>query len=169
MTSLRESHALRTWALVLVLVVLAAAGGERLVDTLADDEETVAWAHGARLASSAVTLVVSLVALALMGRGHHRRMATLRPAAPTPTKLLGSARDEEDEEDEEEKAQMLVETFPLTTCLLVLALAVAVFVATYPEEPAFVRVLASTGALITFLWLLGAVASRVRAGRTLRS
>lgn len=166
MTSLRESHALRTWALVLVLVVLAAAGGERLVDTLADDEETVAWAHGARLASSAVTLVVSLVALALMGRGHHRRMATLRPAAPTPTKLLGSARDEE---DEEEKAQMLVETFPLTTCLLVLALAVAVFVATYPEEPAFVRVLASTGALITFLWLLGAVASRVRAGRTLRS
>lgn len=166
MTSLRESHALRTWALVLVLVVLAAAGGERLVDTLADDEETVAWAHGARLASSAVTLVVSLVALALMGRGHHRRMATLRPAAPTPTKLLGSARDEE---DEEEKAQVLVETFPLTTCLLVLALAVAVFVATYPEEPAFVRVLASTGALITFLWLLGAVASRVRAGRTLRS
>jgi uncharacterized transporter YbjL len=166
MTSLRESHALRTWALVLVLVVLAAAGGERLVDTLADDEETVAWAHGARLASSAVTLVVSLVALALMGRGHHRRMATLRPAAPTPTKLLGSARDEE---DEEEKAQMLVETFPLTTCLLVLALAVAVFVATYPEEPAFVRVLASTGALITFLWLLGAVASRVRAGRALRS
>ncbi|CAM2778039.1 MULTISPECIES: hypothetical protein [Dermacoccus] len=166
MTSLRESHALRTWALVLVLVVLAAAGGERLVDTLADDEETVAWAHGARLASSAVTLVVSLVALALMGRGHHRRMATLRPAAPTPTKLLGSARDEE---DEEEQAQMLVETFPLTTCLLVLALAVAVFVATYPEEPAFVRVLASTGALITFLWLLGAVASRVRAGRALRS
>lgn len=163
MTSLRESHALRTWALVLVLVVLAAAGGERLVDTLADDEETVAWAHGARLASSAVTLVVSLVALALMGRGHHRRMATLRPAAPTPTKLLGSAR------DEEEQAQMLVETFPLTTCLLVLALAVAVFVATYPEEPAFVRVLASTGALITFLWLLGAVASRVRAGRALRS
>lgn len=151
---------------MLVLVVLAAAGGERLVDTLADDEETVAWAHGARLASSAVTLVVSLVALALMGRGHHRRMATLRPAAPTPTKLLGSARDEE---DEEEQAQMLVETFPLTTCLLVLALAVAVFVATYPEEPAFVRVLASTGALITFLWLLGAVASRVRAGRTLRS
>lgn len=166
MTSLRESHALRTWALVLVLVVLAAAGGERLVDTLADDEETVAWAHGARLASSAVTLVVSLVALALMGRGHHRRMATLRPAAPTPTKLLGSA---QDEEDEEEQAQMLVETFPLTTCLLVLALAVAVFVATYPEEPAFVRVLASTGALITFLWLLGAVASRVRAGRALRS
>lgn len=166
MTSLRESHALRTWALVLVLVVLAAAGGERLVDTLADDEETVAWAHGARLASSAVTLVVSLVALALMGRGHHRRMATLRPAAPTPTKLLGSARDEE---DEEEQAQMLVATFPLTTCLLVLALAVAVFVATYPEEPAFVRVLASTGALITFLWLLGAVASRVRAGRALRS
>lgn len=166
MTSLRESHALRTLALVLVLVVLAAAGGERLVDTLADDEETVAWAHGARLASSAVTLVVSLVALALMGRGHHRRMATLRPAAPTPTKLLGSARDEE---DEEEQAQMLVETFPLTTCLLVLALAVAVFVATYPEEPAFVRVLASTGALITFLWLLGAVASRVRAGRALRS
>ena len=166
MTSLRESHALRTWALVLVLVVLAAAGGERLVDTLADDEETVAWAHGARLASSAVTLVVSFVALALMGRGHHRRMATLRPAAPTPTKLLGSARDEE---DEEEQAQMLVETFPLTTCLLVLALAVAVFVATYPEEPAFVRVLASTGALITFLWLLGAVASRVRAGRALRS
>lgn len=166
MTSLRESHALRTWALVLVLVVLAAAGGERLVDTLADDEETVAWAHGARLASSAVTLVVSLVALALMGRGHHRRMATLRPAAPTPTKLLGSARDEE---DEEEQAQMLVETFPLTTCLLVLALAVAVFVATYPEEPAFVRVLASTGALITFLWLLGAVASRVRAGGALRS
>lgn len=166
MTSLRESHALRTWALVLVLVVLAAAGGERLVDTLADDEETVAWAHGARLASSAVALVVSLVALALMGRGHHRRMATLRPAAPTPTKLLGSARDEE---DEEEQAQMLVETFPLTTCLLVLALAVAVFVATYPEEPAFVRVLASTGALITFLWLLGAVASRVRAGRALRS
>ena len=166
MTSLRESHALRTWALVLVLVVLAAAGGERLVDTLADDEETVAWAHGARLASSAVTLVVSLVALALMGRGHHRRMATLRPAAPTPTKLLGSARDEE---DEEEQAQMLVETFPLTTCLLVLALAVAVFVATYPEEPAFVRVLASTGALITFLWLIGAVASRVRAGRALRS
>lgn len=166
MTSLRESHALRTWALVLVLVVLAAAGGERLVDTLADDEETVAWAHGARLASSAVTLVVSLVALALMGRGHHRRMATLRPAAPTPTKLLGSARDEE---DEEEQAQMLVETFPLTTCLLVLALAVAVFVATYPEEPAFVRVLASTGALITFLWILGAVASRVRAGRALRS
>lgn len=166
MTSLRESYALRTWALVLVLVVLAAAGGERLVDTLADDEETVAWAHGARLASSAVTLVVSLVALALMGRGHHRRMATLRPAAPTPTKLLGSARDEE---DEEEQAQMLVETFPLTTCLLVLALAVAVFVATYPEEPAFVRVLASTGALITFLWLLGAVASRVRAGRALRS
>lgn len=166
MTSLRESHALRTWALVLVLVVLAAAGGERLVDTLADDEETVAWAHGARLASSAVTLVASLVALALMGRGHHRRMATLRPAAPTPTKLLGSARDEE---DEEEQAQMLVETFPLTTCLLVLALAVAVFVATYPEEPAFVRVLASTGALITFLWLLGAVASRVRAGRALRS
>lgn len=165
MTSLRESHALRTWALVLVLVVLAAAGGERLVDTLADDEETVAWAHGARLASSAVTLVVSLVALALMGRGHHRRMATLRPAAPTPTKLLGSARDEE----EEEQAQMLVETFPLTTCLLVLALAVAVFVATYPEEPAFVRVLASTGALITFLWLIGAVASRVRAGRALRS
>ncbi|WP_165357893.1 hypothetical protein [Dermacoccus sp. 147Ba] len=163
MTSLRESYALRTWALVLVLVVLAAAGGERLVDTLADDEETVAWAHGARLASSAVTLVVSLVALALMGRGHHRRMATLRPAAPTPTKLLGSAR------DEEEQAQMLVETFPLTTCLLVLALAVAVFVATYPEEPAFVRVLASTGALITFLWLLGAVASRVRAGRALRS
>lgn len=151
---------------MLVLVVLAAAGGERLVDTLADDEETVAWAHGARLASSAVTLVVSLVALALMGRGHHRRMATLRPAAPTPTKLLGSARDEE---DEEEQAQMLVETFPLTTCLLVLALAVAVFVATYPEEPAFVRVLASTGALITFLWLLGAVASRVRAGRALRS
>ena len=93
-------------------------------------------------------------------------MATLRPAAPTPTKLLGSARDEE---DEEEQAQMLVETFPLTTCLLVLALAVAVFVATYPEEPAFVRVLASTGALITFLWLLGAVASRVRAGRALRS
>lgn len=166
MTSLRESYALRTWALVLVLVVLAAAGGERLVDTLADDEETVAWAHGARLASSAVTLVVSLVALALMGRGHHRRMATLRPAAPTPTKLLGSARDEE---DEEEQAQMLVATFPLTTCLLVLALAVAVFVATYPEEPAFVRVLASTGALITFLWLLGAVASRVRAGRALRS
>lgn len=166
MTSLRESYALRTWALVLVLVVLAAAGGERLVDTLADDEETVAWAHGARLASSAVTLVVSLVALALMGRGHHRRMATLRPAAPTPTKLLGPARDEE---DEEEQAQMLVETFPLTTCLLVLALAVAVFVATYPEEPAFVRVLASTGALITFLWLLGAVASRVRAGRALRS
>lgn len=166
MTSLRESHALRTWALVLVLVVLAAAGGERLVDTLADDEETVAWAHGARLASSAVTLVVSLVALALMGRGHHRRMATLRPAAPTPTKLLGSARDEE---DEEEQAQMLVATFPLTTCLLVLALAVAVFVATYPEEPAFVRVLASTGALITFLWLIGAVASRVRAGRALRS
>lgn len=166
MTSLRESYALRTWALVLVLVVLAAAGGERLVDTLADDEETVAWAHGARLASSAVTLVVSLFALALMGRGHHRRMATLRPAAPTPTKLLGSARDEE---DEEEQAQMLVETFPLTTCLLVLALAVAVFVATYPEEPAFVRVLASTGALITFLWLLGAVASRVRAGRALRS
>ncbi|MGX5693059.1 hypothetical protein ACWKWA_07790 [Dermacoccus abyssi] len=166
MTSLSESHALRTWALVLVLVVLAAAGGERLVDTLADDEETVAWAHGARLASSAVTLVVSLVALALMGRGHHRRMATLRPAAPTPTKLLGPARDEE---DEEEQAQMLVETFPLTTCLLVLALAVAVFVATYPEEPAFVRVLASTGALITFLWLLGAVASRVRAGRALRS
>ncbi|MBZ4496902.1 hypothetical protein [Dermacoccus sp. Tok2021] len=166
MTSLRESYALRTWALVLVLVVLAAAGGERLVDTLADDEETVAWAHGARLASSAVTLVVSLVALALMGRGHHRRMATLRPAAPTPTKLLGSARDEE---DEEEQAQMLVETFPLTTCLLVLALAVAVFVATYPEEPAFVRVLASTGALITFLWILGAVASRVRAGRALRS
>lgn len=165
MTSLRESYALRTWALVLVLVVLAAAGGERLVDTLADDEETVAWAHGARLASSAVTLVVSLVALALMGRGHHRRMATLRPAAPTPTKLLGSARDEE----EEEQAQMLVETFPLTTCLLVLALAVAVFVATYPEEPAFVRVLASTGALITFLWLLGAVASRMRAGRALRS
>ena len=163
MTSLRESHALRTWALVLVLVVLAAAGGERLVDTLADDEETVAWAHGARVASSAVTLVVSLVALALMGRGHHRRMATLRPAAPTPTKLLGSAR------DEGEQAQMLVETFPLTTCLLVLALAVAVFVATYPEEPAFVRVLASTGALITFLWLLGAVASRVRAGRALRS
>ena len=166
MTSLRESYALRTWALVLVLVVLAAAGGERLVDTLADDEETVAWAHGARLASSAVTLVVSLVALALMGRGHHRRTATLRPAAPTPTKLLGSARDEE---DEEEQAQMLVETFPLTTCLLVLALAVAVFVATYPEEPAFVRVLASTGALITFLWILGAVASRVRAGRALRS
>ena len=166
MTSLRESYALRTWALVLVLVVLAAAGGERLVDTLADDEETVAWAHGARLASSTVTLVVSLVALALMGRGHHRRMATLRPAAPTPTKLLGSARDEE---DEEEQAQMLVETFPLTTCLLVLALAVAVFVATYPEEPAFVRVLASTGALITFLWILGAVASRVRAGRALRS
>ena len=166
MTSLRESHALRTWALVLVLVVLAAAGGERLVDTLADDEETVAWAHGARLASSTVTLVVSLVALALMARGHHRRMATLRPAAPTPTKLLGSPRDEE---DEEEQAQMLVETFPLTTCLLVLALAVAVFVATYPEEPAFVRVLASTGALITFLWLLGAVASRVRAGRALRS
>ena len=64
---------------------------------------------------------------------------------------------------------MLIATFPLTACLLLLGLSVAVFVATYPEEPAFVRVLASTGALITFLWLLGAVASRIRAGRTVRS
>ena len=53
MTSLRESHALRTWALVLVLVVFAVAGGERLVDTLADNEETVAWAHTTRLVASA--------------------------------------------------------------------------------------------------------------------
>lgn len=166
MTSLRESHAVRTWALVLVLVVCAVFGAERLVDTMTDREETVAWAHTARLVSSAVALVVALLALGLMARGHHRRMATLGPAAPSPAKLLGSSADSE---DQEEQARTLVATFPLTTCLLLLGLSVMVFVATYPEEPAFVRVLASTGALITFLWLLGAVASRLRAGRTLRS
>ena len=62
-------------------------------------------------------------------------------------------------------ARAVIRTFALTVCLLLLGTAVAAYVATYPEEPAFVRVIATTVLLISFLWLVGAVASRMRAGR----
>lgn len=165
MTADRESRAPRTWALALVFGACAVASGERLFDTVAVGNEPVAWAQVVRIASCVLGLATSVVGFVLMRRGHHRRMGAASLAAESPRSFVGASHDGE---HETAVARAVTRTFPLTLCILLLAFAVTTYVATFPNEPAFVRVLAATGALITFLWTLGVISSRVRAGKRLR-
>lgn len=161
MSTDRERRTFTACALALVFAAATVGGVHRFVVTLAEDADPVAWAHAVHLLSSGTAALCGLWGLALMAAGHHRRAGT--------SSLVGGGASppEASHADEHElaMARAVIRTFALTVCLLLLGTAVAAYVATYPEEPAFVRVIATTVLLISFLWLVGAVASRMRAGR----
>lgn len=165
MTTERPRSTSGGWVLAAVFVACALASAERLAEALFIDDEPVAWAQVVRIASCVLALVTAIGGAALVLRGHHRRTSVSRFGD------VGDASLPDDSPDPERQtriARAVARAFPLTMCLLLLAFAVATYVATFPDEPAFVRVLSTTAALIAALWSLGAVTTRVRASRRLR-
>lgn len=147
-----------TWALMLLFGSLLAAGVWQLVVALTTPVDEPNWAHVLHIVTSAGVALSSALALNLVLLGHHRRVG----ASPN---IEGVS---EAGEHEVENARAVVRTFPLTCTSLVLSWAVTMWVSILPDVPAFVRVISGTAALITFLWLAGALSSRRRAGSRLR-
>lgn len=162
-----------TW-FVAAWFVAALLVGAWLLHLELGDSSSPPWPHRVRLMSSLALILSGLIGLTLVARGHHGRLVLIdlsdedRREATTSLRFGKPSQDEAQRHNESELARNIVAGFPITASGLVLGLSGSLWMAFYPDEPAALRVLGTTGSLIFGLWLLGYIAARRSAGRYLR-